>query len=218
VAQFPASYVAFDLLAIGGVDLRTQRWTVRRGRLEKLAAGWRLPLQLTPVTYDLDEAREWFDVLPAALGTEGLVLKPTSSRYVGGRRSAWSKIKHRDTREILIGGVIGPIDRPEVLVAGLYRDGALVVVGRTTPLTPAQSATVASVLRPANSRHPWPDEISSHRWGGKETKKPLTKVDPVIVAEVTADPAMQAAQARHPLRFVRIRADLTPSDLEPVSS
>lgn len=215
VAQFPASYVAFDLLAIGGVDLRTQRWTVRRARLEKLASDWRLPLQLTPVTYDLAEAREWFDVLPAALGTEGLVLKPTSSRYVGGRRSAWSKIKQRDTREVLIGGVIGPIERPEVLVAGLYRDGALVVVGRTTPLTSQQSAAVAAVLRPANARHPWADEISSHRWGGKDTKKPLTKVDPVIVAEVTADPAMQGGQARHPLRFVRIRADLTPGDLGP---
>jgi hypothetical protein len=50
VAAAPASYVAFDLLAIGGIDLRTQRWTVRRGRLEQLAARWALPLQLSPVT------------------------------------------------------------------------------------------------------------------------------------------------------------------------
>jgi hypothetical protein len=92
VARFPAAYIAIDLLAIGGVDLRTQRWTVRRGRLEDLATGWRLPLQLTPVTYNLDEAKEWLEVLPAALGTEGLVIKPTSSRYVGGRRSDWAKI------------------------------------------------------------------------------------------------------------------------------
>lgn len=38
VATAPSSYVAFDLLAIGGVDLRTQRWTVRRTRLFQLAA------------------------------------------------------------------------------------------------------------------------------------------------------------------------------------
>jgi ATP-dependent DNA ligase len=39
-AQVPAAYAAFDLLAIGGVDLRTQRWTVRRQRLEQLARSW----------------------------------------------------------------------------------------------------------------------------------------------------------------------------------
>jgi ATP-dependent DNA ligase len=40
-AQVPAAYAAFDLLAIGGVDLRTLRWTVRRQRLEQLARGCR---------------------------------------------------------------------------------------------------------------------------------------------------------------------------------
>jgi ATP-dependent DNA ligase len=29
VALVPASYAAFDVLAVGGVDLRTQRWSVR---------------------------------------------------------------------------------------------------------------------------------------------------------------------------------------------
>jgi ATP-dependent DNA ligase len=40
VKAVPATLVAFDLLGIGGVDLRTQRWTVRRGRLEQLADRW----------------------------------------------------------------------------------------------------------------------------------------------------------------------------------
>jgi ATP-dependent DNA ligase len=39
-AELPASYAAFDLLAVGGVDLRTQRWSVRRQRLEQLSKGW----------------------------------------------------------------------------------------------------------------------------------------------------------------------------------
>ncbi|MEU4607492.1 hypothetical protein AB0F43_31290 [Kribbella sp. NPDC023972] len=38
IADYPAAYAAFDLLAIGGVDLRTQCWSVRRTRLEQLAA------------------------------------------------------------------------------------------------------------------------------------------------------------------------------------
>jgi ATP-dependent DNA ligase len=48
IAAIPASYVAFDLLAYGGVDLRTQRWATRRSRLEQLASDWSPPLQLTP--------------------------------------------------------------------------------------------------------------------------------------------------------------------------
>jgi hypothetical protein len=55
------------------------------------------------------------------------------------------------------------------------------------------------VLRPARRDHPWPDEIPSYRWGGKDSKKPLTKVRPDTVIEVAADAAVQAAQWRHGL-------------------
>ncbi|WP_405065021.1 hypothetical protein OG558_23995 [Kribbella sp. NBC_01510] len=91
VASVPASYAAFDVLAVGGVDLRTQRWSVRRSRLEQLAAGWSAPLQVSPVTADIGEAREWFEVLPEAMGVEGLVVKGAGLRYVGGRRE-WLKV------------------------------------------------------------------------------------------------------------------------------
>jgi ATP-dependent DNA ligase len=91
-AELPASFAAFDLLAANGIDLRTQRWTVRRQRLERLARDWVPPLQLTPVTADLDEATEWFEVLPAALGVEGLVVKGAATRYTPGRRDAWVKV------------------------------------------------------------------------------------------------------------------------------
>ncbi|HEY3561770.1 MAG TPA: ATP-dependent DNA ligase [Kribbella sp.] len=223
VAATPASYVAFDLLTIGGVDLRTQRWTVRRTRLEALAKPWVPPLQLSPATADVDEAREWFEVLPAAMGIEGLVCKGAASRYVGGRRE-WLKVKHRDTREVIVGGVLGPIGHPEVVIAGQYRGGGpaggsaggdpeLVVVGRTTVLTGQQSRELAAVLDPAGPGHPWPEEITSYRWGGRDAKKPLTKVEPLVVVEVAADTATQAGQIRHALRFVRIRPDLTPDDV-----
>ncbi|MFC5263810.1 hypothetical protein ACFPJ1_16980 [Kribbella qitaiheensis] len=38
-AELPAAYVAFDLLAIAGVELRTQPWILRRARREELAKG-----------------------------------------------------------------------------------------------------------------------------------------------------------------------------------
>ncbi|TCO33048.1 ATP dependent DNA ligase-like protein [Kribbella steppae] len=216
-AQLPAAYAAFDLLAIGGVDLRTQRWTARRQRLEQLAAGWAPPLQLTPVTSDVDDARQWFEVLPAAMGVEGLVVKGAATRYTPGRRDAWVKVKHRETREVIVGGVIGPIDRPEVVIAGRYRAGELVMVGRTVPLSVADSHQLGAVLRPATRGHPWPDEIASVLWGGKDSKKPLTKVRPDVVVEVLADAAMQAGQWRHGLRYVRYRADMQPDDVPTLS-
>jgi ATP-dependent DNA ligase len=125
-------------------------------------------------------------------------------------------VKHRETREVIVGGVLGSIARPDVVIAGLYTvGGELTTVGRTVPLKPAQAAQLASVLEPASADHPWPDEISSQRWGGRDSKKPLTKVEPTTVVEVTADAATQAGQVRHGMRFVRFRAELRPEDLPP---
>jgi hypothetical protein len=39
---------------------------------------------------------------------------------------------------------LGPISRPEVVIAGLYLGGDLVVVGRTVPLSPTQSAALGA--------------------------------------------------------------------------
>lgn len=108
--------------------------------------------------------------------------------------------------------IVGSIGRPEVVIAGLYRGDDLVIVGRTLALTHQQSTELGAVLQPAQAGHPWPDELTSHRWGGKDSAKPLTKVELLVVAEVTADAALQAGQWRHPLRYLRHRPDLQPGD------
>jgi ATP-dependent DNA ligase len=121
------------------------------------------------------------------------------------------KVKHRETREVIVGGVLGSITHPEVVIAGLYNtDAELTVVGRTVALKPEQAAQLAAVLTAARPGHPWPDEITSYRWGGPDSKEPLIKVEPTVVAEVTADAATQAGQARHGMRYVRLRPDLRP--------
>jgi ATP-dependent DNA ligase len=214
VAAHPASYVAFDLLAAGGSDLRGLRLTRRRAELERLAARWAPPLQLSPATSDRDEARGWFqDFRPA--GVEGLVVKGAGTRYAPGRRE-WLKVKSWETTEVIAGGVIGTLGAPSQLVAGRYRDGELVVVGRTSPLSPAQSAELAAVLSPAGDEHPWPDRIGTGAFGGGKLSVPLTRVDPTAVVEISADAALQAGVFRHPLRFVRVRPDLRPEDLPPI--
>ena len=211
VAAAPASYVAFDLLAAGGTDLRAQRLRRRREQLEALAGNWAPPLQLSPSTADPDEARQWFtDFRP--LGVEGLVAKGAATRYAPGRRE-WLKVKSWETTEVLAGGVIGPIERPGQVIAGRYRDGELVVVGRTSPLSPAQAAELAAVLEAAGPDHPWPDRIGTGRFGGGRLSVPLTKVRPTVVVEVSADAALQAGVFRHPMRFVRVRPDLAPDDV-----
>lgn len=215
VSAHPASYVAFDLLAAGGDDLRGRRLSRRRAALEELAARWKPPMQLSPATTDRDEAQRWFDDFRPA-GVEGLVAKGLGTRYAPGRRE-WLKVKSWETTEVVAGGVIGPIERPSQLVAGRYRDGELVVVGRSTPLSPAQAAELAAALRPAAADHPWPDRIGTGRFGGGRLSVPLTRVDPSVVVEVSADAALQAGVFRHPLRFVRVRADLRPEDLPPIA-
>ncbi|WP_328995983.1 hypothetical protein OG394_15120 [Kribbella sp. NBC_01245] len=99
------------------------------------------------------------------------------------------------------------------MIAGRYRGKVLEAVGRTVALKDAQAAELAKVLKPAGPSHPWPDEIPAYRWGGKDTKVPLLKVQPRLVIEVAADAAMQAGQYRHPLRLIRIRAELQPEDV-----
>jgi len=99
-----------------------------------------------------------------------------------------------------------------VVVAGRYRGDDLVIVGRTVPLSTGQSTELGDA--PSRSRRTsLAGEISSQRWGGRDAKKPLPKVRPDVVVEVSADAAIQAGQWRHPLRLVRYRAELQPEDV-----
>jgi ATP-dependent DNA ligase len=210
-ATWPASFVAFDLLARDGADQRTRPWTKRRAALEDLAARWRPPLQLTPVTSDVGQARAWFDDYRPA-GVEGLVVKAATGRYVPGR-TAWIKCKSRATHELILGGVLGPVHRPGVLVLGRYRGTRLVMLARSVPLNEHQARDLAALLQPAAGAHPWPELISGGRFGTPGEKVPLTRVKPVVVVEVSADTALHAGSFRHPVRYLRHRPDLHPTDV-----
>jgi len=85
VEEEPATYVAFDLLAVGGYDVRSQGYGVRRQLLEELAKGWWPPLGLSPSTSNREVAEKWMRELAPA-GVEGVVAKGASQPYLGGRR------------------------------------------------------------------------------------------------------------------------------------
>src|SRR3954452_4584055 len=65
-AETPASFVAFDLLAIDDDNLMADPLSVRRSRLEQALAGSKPPVYLTPSTYDVAEAEEWFTAFEGA--------------------------------------------------------------------------------------------------------------------------------------------------------
>lgn len=131
-AERPASYVAFDLLQAAGTDTRGLVLRDRRELLEELASWWEPPLGLSPTTTDPAKATTWFETMPST-GIEGLVIKGADQEYQGGERQ-WLKVKHRETLDVVCAAVIGPIHRPEMVIAGLPIDGELRIVGRTSLL------------------------------------------------------------------------------------
>src|SRR5688572_31778900 len=58
--QMPASFVAWDLLAIGDEDLREAPLETRRARLEAVLANAARPVHLSPATRDRALAEDWF--------------------------------------------------------------------------------------------------------------------------------------------------------------
>ena len=60
----PSQFVAFDVLAADGQDLRERPQRERREILTRLLAAARSPLHLTPMTRNRAEAAEWLERFP----------------------------------------------------------------------------------------------------------------------------------------------------------
>lgn len=208
----PASYVVFDILAAEGTDLRSLPWRDRRTLLEELGAGFEPPLQLSPYTSDYQTALAWLADLPP--GVEGVVAKGQRSTYRPGQRG-WFKTRLYETWDAIVGAVVGPVSRPEAIVVGRYTaDGQLRILGRSTPLSGQQARQLGAALAGvAAEHHPWPRQIGSGHFGAGPTT--ITHVEPVLVVEIAADTALQAGRHRHPVRLLRLRLDLDPSDIPP---
>src|SRR6185369_6398078 len=93
--ECPAAFVAFDLLAADGEDLRDTPQEERRARLERLLADVSAPIHLTPMTRDRVVALEWLQRFEGA-GLDGVMAKPVAGTYQPGKR-AMLKIKHSRT-------------------------------------------------------------------------------------------------------------------------
>jgi ATP-dependent DNA ligase len=203
----------FDILAVGVDDLRGLPYVQRRSLAADLLTAVTPPLALMPMTTEQAGAQTWLTDHTAA-GIEGVVVKHLTHAYRPARRT-WQKVRTRVTAEAVVGGVIGPLDAPEVLILGRVDDGGrLRVAGRTGRLPVPLRAELGAVLEPPRRIHPWPTTIPSTRFG-QLPPQPVeyTPVNPAVVVELDADVAFEHGRWRHPTALRRLRLDLAAEDL-----
>src|SRR5664279_983360 len=81
----PASFVAFDLLAIGEDNQMNTPSIERRAALQQALADAQPPIHITPATQDVVEAQRWFEEVEGA-GLDGLIAKKLDLRSQPDKR------------------------------------------------------------------------------------------------------------------------------------
>jgi ATP-dependent DNA ligase len=224
-AQWPASFVAFDLLALGDDDLMERPFAERRKLLEQALTEAKPPIHLTPATTDVATAHDWFERFEGA-GLDGVIAKAVDLAYVPDKR-LMLKVKHDRTADCVVAGFRWHKDGEGVgsLLLGLYDDaGELHHVGVATSFSAARRKELVDELAPlrqdATKDHPWGAwaEAQAHeaqrlpgagnRWNaGKDMSWEPLRAE--LVAEVGYD-NLQGDRFRHATKFVRWRPDRTP--------
>jgi ATP-dependent DNA ligase len=231
--QSPASFVAWDLLALDDEDLRGVAQGDRRTRLEaSLGPSAKPPVHLTPATRDRALAADWFDRFEGA-GLDGVIAKRLDGTYQPGKR-AMIKVKHQRTADCAVAGFRwhknGPGTHVGSLLLGLFDDaGTLHSVGVTASFSWDRREALAKELEPLRENalegHPWGEWAewaqaaeeagqrlpgATSRWNrGKDLSWEPLRVERVV--EVAYD-HLQGDRFRHATTFVRWRLDKQPAD------
>ncbi len=226
--ETPASFVAFDLLAEDGRDVRDLPQVERRARLERLLDRVAPPVHLTPMTRDRATAVTWLSRFEGA-GLDGVVAKFANAPYQPGKR-AMIKVKHARTADCVVAGFRwfkGASDAIGSLLLGLYDEhGTLHHVGVTSAFPMAARKDLARELQPlrkdALDNHPWRDWADGDgatgtrmpggqsRWSaGKDLSWEPLRIE--RVCEVKYD-HLQGNRFRHATLFLRWRPDKRPRD------
>ncbi len=225
----PASFIAFDLLALGDDDYTGRPFAERRAALEQTLAEVQAPIHLTPTTTDLDVANRWFVELEGA-HLDGVIAKPLDGTYQPDKRVMF-KIKHVRTADCVLAGFRWHKTSTEAaplvgsLLLGLYNDEhKLQHVGVVGAFTAARRAELVAELEPLRlgdgDAHPWQEWASAEahqgqRLPGNVSRWNATKdlsfvpLRPERVLEVKYE-HMEGTRFRHLAHFVRWREDRTP--------
>ncbi|AVH55271.1 MULTISPECIES: ATP-dependent DNA ligase [Streptomyces] len=219
----PASFVAFDLLALADESLLDVPLGDRRALLVMALSGVTAPVHVAPATTDREVAQRWFEHYEGA-GLDGVIAKPLTLPYLQDERAMY-KIKHERTADVVVAGYRFHKSGPVVgsLLLGLYDDGGtLQHVGVSAAFPMKRRAELVEELEPLRmeevEEHPWAawaDEAAHEtarlpgapsRWS---SKKDLSWVPlrPERVAEVAYDHMENGVRFRHTARFRRWRPD-----------
>ncbi len=224
----PASFIAFDLLALGDDDYTRRPFSERRAALvdavHNSAARPGRWIHVTPATTDLRTAQRWFDEFEGA-GLDGVIAKPLSLTYQPDKRVMF-KIKHERTADCVVAGYRVHKSGGESigsLLLGLYQeDGQLASVGVIGAFPMAERRRLFAELQPLVTSfegHPWnwaaheagertPRKNEFSRWNaGKDLS--FVPLRPERVVEVRYD-HMEGPRFRHTAQFSRWRPDRDP--------
>jgi ATP-dependent DNA ligase len=231
--QTPASFIAFDLLALGDDDYMQRPFSERRAALvDALTAATHVrntrgpspSIHVTPATTDMTTAQRWFEEFEGA-GLDGIVAKPLSIQYQPDKRVMF-KIKHDRTADCVIAGYRLHKSRADAigsLLLGLYKDdGTFASVGVIGAFPMAKRRQLLTELQPLVTtfdEHPWnwaahfagdrtPRRNEGSRWNaGKDLS--FVPLRPERVVEVRYD-HMEGERFRHTAQFNRWRPDRDP--------
>jgi ATP-dependent DNA ligase len=203
--EWPAAYVAFDVLAVGDEPLLELPYTERRARLEEIV-GRDQPVQLTPMTDDREGAGTWLTG-----NSEGVIAKQADAPYCPGERVGMLKIKRLRTADMVVmafrfgkeEGTVGS------LILGLYDDDdQLHVAGHTSGFTAKQKRELIDHLEPYRTYERGAGEPS--RWKSDE-ELVWEGLRPELVVEVGFD-HITGNRIRHGAKFRRWREDKDPRE------
>lgn len=225
-AQNPASFVAFDLLALADDSQLATGQAERRARLVEALAAAEAPVFVAPATTDIDVAEEWFRTFEGA-GLDGVVAKPLDLQYRPNERLMY-KIKHERTADVVVAGYRFHKSGPVVgsLLLGLYDSrGTLQHVGVCAAFSMRRREELVTELEPLRmgsaADHPWAawSEEAAHetarlpgapsRWTGKKDLS-WVPLRPERVLEVAYDHLENGVRFRHTTQWRRWRQDRAP--------
>jgi ATP-dependent DNA ligase len=211
--EIPASYVAFDILAVGDHNVAAEPLLQRRQCLLQSVAPIS-SLSITPQTRNVDEAQSWFERFEGA-GLDGVVAKQIDGTYHPGKR-LWVKIKHQRTVDCVVGGYRVSSDGKGVgsLLLGLYdHSGVLDYVGHTSSLNARERRELMERLQPLEGEPSFGDGRTPggpSRWSqGRDTS--WVSLKPVLVCEVGFE-KLEGNRFRHAARLLRWREDKAPAE------
>jgi ATP-dependent DNA ligase len=226
--QTPASFVAFDLLAIGDESLMEVPFAQRQARLREVVTGTD-SVHVTAITQDVDTAQRWFQQFEGA-GLDGVVAKAADLPY-GPDQRLMTKVKHVRTADCVVAGFRWHKSGPIVgsLLLGLYDDaGTLQSIGVAASFPMARRAELVEELAPYRTEalegHPWQDWANADtgngngngdRMPGAQSRwnagKDLSWVPlrPELVIEIKYD-QLEGRRLRHTGQFLRWRPDREP--------